>query len=88
MHETRCRAKINVVTQQEYTVIVAAVPANEQSQPRMSNELTVTLPLDRTDIILPPNDLRTDNSDLYKEFLEVRDGITDVSSAGKSSHLL
>lgn len=64
--------------------MVAALPFDD-SPPRMSNELQVTLPLDVKDIVLPPAERRVANPDLYKEYLEVNDGDTDVSSsAGKS----
>lgn len=65
-----------------YSVKVAAVPAN-RGLPQLSNELFATLPLDCSEIVLPPPDLRTTNADIYREYLEVRDGNTDLSSAGK-----
>ena len=40
----------------------------------MSNELEVTLPLDVSNIVLPPTELRVDNEDMYREYLEVREG--------------
>ena len=40
----------------------------------MSNELDVTLPLEISFITLPPSELRTDDEDLYKEYIEVREG--------------
>ena len=39
----------------------------------MSNELDITLPLDTRFIALPPNELRTDDEDMYREYLEVRE---------------
>ena len=42
--------------------------------PKMSNELEVTLPLATNHIRLPPMDVRTDDEDLYKEYIEVREG--------------
>ena len=50
---------------------------------KMSNELSVTLPLDSREIVLPPPQHRSPNADIYREYLEVRDGNTDLSSAGK-----
>ena len=82
-HENRCRAVIRTQEGTRYSVIVAAVPAHE-GQHRMSNELCVTLPLDTREIVLPPPDLWSTNVDIYNEYLEVRDGNTDLSSAGES----
>ncbi len=54
----------------------------------MSNELEITLPLDVAYIILPPNDVRLDDEDLYKEYVEVRDGSGYVPESGKMLELL
>ena len=40
----------------------------------MSNELEVTLPLDTAGIHLPPREVRIDDDDLYKEYVEIREG--------------
>ena len=40
----------------------------------MSNELEVTLPLDTASIRLPPQEVRIDDDDLYKEYIEIREG--------------
>ena len=40
----------------------------------MSNELEVTLPLDTAGIRLPRMEVRIDDDDLYKEYIEVREG--------------
>lgn len=83
-NELRCRAVVTAALSVNYTVVVAAIPL-DNGQPRMSNELQVTLPLEVRDIVLPPADRRVANTDLYKEYLEVNDGETDISSAGKCS---
>lgn len=83
-HEHKCRAVLVARTGARYNVLVAAVPVGETVH-RMSNELCVTLPLDCSEIVLPPANLRSNNTDIYREFLEVRDGNTDLSSVGKLS---
>ena len=52
----------------------------------MSNELEVTLPLETSSIVLPPNDVRLDDEDLYKEYVEVRDGSGYVPGSGEYLH--
>ncbi len=56
----------------------------------MSNELEVTLPLDVGSIRLPPVDLRIDDDDLYKEYIEIREGSGFVPNLdhGKQSYCL
>ena len=44
------------------------------SPPKMSNELEVSLPLENDFIKLPPQEIRINDNDLYKEYLEVREG--------------
>lgn len=44
---------------------------------KMSNELNINLPLDTRGISLPPNELRSDDDDLYKEYIEVQEGSDD-----------
>ena len=44
------------------------------STPKMSNELEVSLPLESDHINLPPKEIRINDVDLYKEYLEVREG--------------
>ena len=54
----------------------------------MSNELEVTLPLDISSIRLPSQEVRLDDEDLYKEYIEVREGSGYVTSqAGKKPFL-
>lgn len=81
-NERRCRAAITTQPGMAYTVSVAAVPAY-QGQHLMSNELSVSLPLDCSEIVLPPPHLRSANPDIYREYLEIRDGSTDLSTASK-----
>lgn len=45
--------------------------------PKQSNEVEVTLPLDKTQIALPPVDSRLDDDDLYREYVEIREGTGD-----------
>ncbi len=40
----------------------------------MSNELEVALPLDTALIRLPPPEVRVDDDDLYREYVEIREG--------------
>ena len=47
----------------------------------MSNELDISLPLDTRFITLPPIELRSEDDDLYKEYIEVR----EADDQGKSS---
>ncbi len=47
--------------------------------PLVSNELTVRLPLDLSRIVLPDRSLRKFNDDFYDEFIEIFDGINEVS---------
>ena len=49
------------------------------SSPKMSNEMEVTLPLDTQYIRLPPKEVRTEDDDLYQEYIEVHE------AGGKSS---
>lgn len=44
------------------------------SAAKMSNELQVTLPLSTRYIRLPPEDVRLDDDDMYKEYVEVQQG--------------
>lgn len=84
-HQHRCRAAIDTQPGVRYTAMVAAVPADDKPN-QNSNELSITLPLDYSEIVLPPPDLRLANVNIYREYLEVRDGNTDPSSAGKFSN--
>jgi len=81
----RCRAVINCQIDMKYQVLVAAVPTSG-AQHRMSNELSVILPLDTSEIVLPPHDIRSPNDILYKEYLEVRDANDDHMSTGMVSN--
>ena len=49
-------------------------PISDGTSPKMSNELEVTLPLDTAGIHLPPQEVRIDDDDLYKEYVEIREG--------------
>ena len=44
------------------------------ARPKMSNELEVLLPLEIDSIQLPPPELRQEDEDLYREYIEVREG--------------
>ena len=41
---------------------------------KSSNELQITLPLDTQQIRLPPAEVRQNDEDMYKEYVEIRDG--------------
>ncbi|CAH1782616.1 unnamed protein product [Owenia fusiformis] len=56
-----------------YRVVVMALPEGG-SKPKMSNELEVSLPLDTSQIVLPPAELRGDDEDIYKDYIEVSEG--------------
>ena len=47
----------------------------------MSNEMEVTLPLDTQYIRLPPKEVRTEDEDLYLEYIEVHEAGGKPSSA-------
>lgn len=81
-HERSCRAFISTQPGVRYTVAVAAIHTHDGTR-KMSNELSITLPLDCSEIVLPPPELRSTNIDIYREYLEVRDGNTEPSSAGR-----
>ena len=48
--------------------------------PKLSNELEVSLPFETAYIKLPPSELRLNDGDLYREYMEVREGSGYVPS--------
>ncbi|XP_064633270.1 uncharacterized protein LOC135491376 [Lineus longissimus] len=71
----RCKVVIEECTPDYvYRVAVMAVPKDENQKPRLSNQLELSLPLETQNIILPPVDLREDDPDMYREYIEVREG--------------
>ena len=52
----------------------------------MSNEIEVVLPLESDHIRLPPAELRVDDEDLYREYLEVTEGSGSVDTGRWNIH--
>ena len=50
------------------------MPILGDGKPKMSNELEVSLPLETEYIRLPPQESRQDDPDMYKEYIEIREG--------------
>ena len=48
--------------------------------PKLSNELEVSLPFETAYIKLPPVEMRMNDGDLYREYMEVREGSGYVPS--------
>ena len=58
-----------------YRVAVLAVPRDtERQKPRLSNQLELSLPLETDAIMLPPAESRQLDPDMYKEYIEIREG--------------
>ena len=82
--EYKCRAVIDAQEGVRYNIKIAAVLAKDSSL-KMSNEMSTSLPLDTEEIVLPPPEMRRANADIYKEYLEVRDGSAELSTSGSGT---
>ncbi|XP_076447663.1 uncharacterized protein LOC143284653 isoform X3 [Babylonia areolata] len=70
----RCKVVISGCnTAMDYKLYVLAVSA-DTDETRMSNVLVVQLPLDTSNIVLPPANDRQDDEEVYLEYIEVLEG--------------
>ncbi|XP_048739977.2 uncharacterized protein LOC125654190 isoform X5 [Ostrea edulis] len=73
--KNRCKVFIGgCELNKEHRIYVVALPKDNVEDGRMSNVIEVVLPLDTSQIVLPDDDERLDQEELYHEYISIQEG--------------